>query len=33
MKIFVKILEYDIDPLEGYDIERFHLYILNKNLF
>ena len=29
----VKILEYDIDPLEGYDIERFHLYILNKNLF
>jgi hypothetical protein len=23
----VKILEYTIDPLEGYDIERFHKYI------
>jgi hypothetical protein len=23
----VKMLEYDIDPLEGYDIERFHKYI------
>jgi len=25
----VKMLEYTIDPLEGYDIERFHLYIFN----
>jgi hypothetical protein len=23
----VKMLEYDSDPLEGYDIERFHKYI------
>ena len=23
----VKMLDYDIDPLEGYDIERFHKYI------
>jgi hypothetical protein len=23
----VKILEYDIDPFEGYNIERFHKYI------
>jgi hypothetical protein len=23
----MKMLEYDIDPLEGYDIERFHKYI------
>ena len=25
----VKMLEYTIDPLEGYDIERFHKYIFN----
>ena len=25
----VKMLEYDICPLEGYDIERFHKYIFN----
>jgi hypothetical protein len=25
----VKMLEYDIDPLEGYDIERFHKYIFS----
>ena len=25
----VKILEYSIDPFEGYDIERFHKYIFN----
>ena len=25
----VKILEYTIDPLEGYDIERFHKYIFD----
>jgi len=25
----VKILEYNIDPLEGYDIERFHKYIFS----
>ena len=25
----VKILEYSIDPLEGYDIERFHKYIFD----
>ena len=23
----IKMLDYDIDPLEGYDIERFHKYI------
>jgi hypothetical protein len=23
----IKMLEYDINPLEGYDIERFHKYI------
>jgi hypothetical protein len=23
----MKMLDYDIDPLEGYDIERFHKYI------
>ena len=23
----VKMLEYTVDPLEGYDIERFHKYI------
>lgn len=23
----VKLLEYDVNPLEGYDIERFHKYI------
>lgn len=28
-KNIVKILEYTIDPLEGYDIERFHKYIFN----
>jgi hypothetical protein len=26
-KNIVKMLEYTIDPLEGYDIERFHKYI------
>ena len=25
----VKMLEYDIDPLEGHHIERFHKYIFN----
>jgi hypothetical protein len=25
----VKMLEYDIDPLEGYNIERYHKYIFN----
>jgi len=25
----VKLLEYDIDPVEGHDIERFHKYIFN----
>ena len=25
----VKMLEYSIDPLEGYDIERFHKYIFS----
>jgi hypothetical protein len=25
----VQMLEYDINPLEGYDIERFHKYIFN----
>ena len=25
----VKMLEYTIDPIEGYDIERFHKYIFN----
>ena len=25
----VNILEYTIDPLEGYDIERFHKYIFD----
>lgn len=25
----VKMLEYTIDPLEGYDIERFHKYIFS----
>jgi hypothetical protein len=25
----VKMLEYDIDPLEGYDVERFHKYIFS----
>lgn len=28
-KNIVKMLEYDIDPLEGYDIERFHKYIFD----
>jgi hypothetical protein len=28
-KNIVKILEYTNDPLEGYDIERFHKYIFN----
>jgi len=29
----VKMLEYTIDPLEGYDIERFHKYIfMMKNI-
>ena len=26
----VKILEYDICPLEGYDVERLHYYIFNR---
>jgi len=25
----VKILEYTVDPIEGYDIERFHKYIFS----
>jgi hypothetical protein len=25
----VKMLEYSVDPIEGYDIERFHKYIFN----
>jgi hypothetical protein len=25
----VKMLEYTVDPLEGYDVERFHKYIFN----
>jgi len=29
----VKILEYDINPLEGHDIERLHLYIFMKSSF
>lgn len=29
----VKILEYDIDPFEVYDIERFHKYIFNYNYY
>ena len=29
-KNIVNILEYTIDPLEGYDIERFHKYIFTK---
>ena len=28
-KNIVKMLEYSINPLEGYDIERFHKYIFN----
>jgi hypothetical protein len=28
-KKIVEILEYSIDPVEGYHIERFHKYILN----
>jgi hypothetical protein len=28
-KNIVKMLDYTIDPLEGYDIERFHKYIFN----
>ena len=28
-KNIIQILEYTIDPLEGYDIERFHKYIFN----
>ena len=28
-KNIVKMLEYTINPLEGYDIERFHKYIFN----
>jgi len=27
----VKMLEYDIDPPEGHDIERFHKYIFNES--
>jgi hypothetical protein len=29
-KNIVKMLEYTIDPLEGYNIERFHKYIFTK---
>ena len=25
----VKMLEYTIDPIEGYDIERFHKYYIS----
>jgi hypothetical protein len=25
----VNMLDYNIDPLEGYDIERFHKYIFS----
>ena len=29
-KNIVQMLEYDINPLEGYDIESFHKYIFNR---